>query len=349
MERKQLLDKLEVVAPALSAHRLLPIMTHVWFTGDQVMAYNDAISISTPLKTDFVGAVPGETLISILKSSVAKDLEFTPDDKVLNIKAGKSKLKFGMLPESQFCFKMPEPAGKDRQLRVDMLKFIDALELCLLSVGNDATVPDQLGVTLQAKGKDLDMYSTNNSTIMNAWVKMNGEAPFKSVILPTQFCEQLIRLCRGHKTPTLELYDDHALLVAGPNMLFGRLIESTHPVKFRQMLDHHFPDNDETKLIKIPDVTGNILERAIVIVDSAVERNFTTISVVDGTMKFLSKSERGEIIDTMIAKGHPDTEVNIEPKWLKAVLDKFENMLVTNDCAVLEKQGALYLIASRSA
>lgn len=350
MERQAFLDKLEIVQPALSAHRLLPVMTHLWFTGDTLLAYNDVISISTPLKTEFIGAVPGDTLISLMKALRAKSLEFKEEEDVLHVKASSSRLKLALLPKDQFIFEMPKPSGKEHQLNVDMVKFIELIELCLGSAGNDSTKPDQLGVTLQQIGDDLYLFATDDSTIASAHLSCKGKVPFKErAILPVAFCEQMIRLCRGHKSPTLEIHggENYALIVAGSNQLFGRLVEPEHPIKFQGMIKHHFPDSAKDQVVNIPSKLQLILDRAVVITDAAVERNYSTISVTDGVMKFFSKSERGQISDTVQVDGHPEMKVNIEPKLLKAAWGKFEKMLMTDDCAIFTRNDAMYLVASR--
>lgn len=346
MERRAFLEKLEIVEPALSNHRLIPVMTCLWFTGDELLAYNDVISISTPLKTEFKGALPGSTLIGMMKSSRAKNLEFMADKDVLNVKATSSRLKLALMPSSSFCFEMPEEGNK-KKLGVDMNKFLEWIALCLKSVGGDATVPDQLGVTLLPKDGTLYMYATDNSTITAAQLPIDGGLKERT-ILPTQFCEQMIRICRGHKDASIEITSDYALVVAGENRLFGRLIESDRPVKFMEMVRSHYPEKVHNQPVPLPDKFEGILERAIIITDAAVERNYTTVSVADGVMKFFSKTERGQVSDTTEVADHPEMEVNIEPKLLKNAIGSFDKMLMTNDCAVFVRKDALYLVASRA-
>lgn len=349
MERSAFLDKLLLVEPALSPHRLIPVMTHLWFRGDELQAYNDGISITTPLKTEFTGAVPGSVLINMMKASRAKNVEFMPSDGELRLKASSTNLKLALMPEDAFCFDMPDPGDKSTHLVIDMDKFLEWIELCLSSAGNDATVAAQMGITLHADGGNLGIYSTNNSTMASAKITTNRELPFKDqVILPTQFCQQMLRMSRGHKSPILEINDEHVMLTVGPNKLFGRLVETDRPVTFKETLDHHFPKGFRKNLVPIPSKLQGILDRAIVITDSAVEMNYSTITVIDGRMKFFSKSERGQVSDTVaVGENHPEVKVQIEPKLIKAAWGKYENMLMTDECAIMERDGAVYMIASR--
>ena len=57
---------------------------------------------STTLATEFVGAVPGVTLIDMLKASNAKELAISTSKNNLLIKAKSADLRFPMLDKEQF-------------------------------------------------------------------------------------------------------------------------------------------------------------------------------------------------------------------------------------------------------
>ena len=78
-----------MVAPALSDKELIPVLTHFWFSGDKVMAFNDQIAIEVELKTNFTGAVPGRTLLEFLeKSESSKEVKFKLTDDTLLVETG---------------------------------------------------------------------------------------------------------------------------------------------------------------------------------------------------------------------------------------------------------------------
>src|ERR1700757_1851266 len=93
MLRKEILDKVQTVSPALANNDLVPVLSHLWFTGTSLMAYNDQIAISVPCKTDFKVAVPGATFISLLKNTIAKEIELSVANDEMQIKAASSRLK----------------------------------------------------------------------------------------------------------------------------------------------------------------------------------------------------------------------------------------------------------------
>lgn len=351
MERRQLLDTLGTVAPALASTDLIPVLTHFWFTGKTVMAFNDQIAISTPCATDFKGAVPGD-LLQLTKLSKAKDVTLeTPDDKELVIKLASSRVKLGLLDPEAFLFEMPMPSSADFLQTGKVAEFLDVVRNAMRSVSSDTSIPDQLGVTLIAEKGVLHVCSTNGMTMTHATIKVNGSPGFKDrVILSAPFCNQMLALAKTEKKLQLEIHDDHALLVCSDGtILFGRLIESPQPLNFLGVLDENFPDEDRKLLIEIPTKMHLILERAVVIAESKADRTKTTITVRDGKMKFFSASDRGEVADTMlVGETQPEVSMRIEARHLKNGYGDFDRMLITERCAVMVKDNKMYMVAASS-
>lgn len=358
IERKQFVDALQIVAPALSDNDLIPILSHVCFTGEEIFAYNDQIGISTSLKTDYTGALPGNTLIAMMKSSKAKKVSFEVKKNHILIHASRSDLRLACLNEDSFSFDMPELEGSSRVLNVNMSEFFRSIELCLRSVGNDVSVPDMLGISLIVEDDNVLMFSTNSITMTMAKTSFEESAPFEDrVILSAAFCQQMLKISSGYKAPkkgkdkyapVLEIADDYALFVYNDIHLFGRLIESDSPLNFQEIMDHHLPNKVKKHLVPIPSAIGGILERAVVITDGAVKNIHTVITVEDGVMEFFSSSERGEIMDDLqILKNHPSAEINIEAKYLKSAYGLFDNMLINDTCAIMEKDGTIYMVAAK--
>lgn len=165
MKREQLLEKLELVAPALSKNDLVPVLKHFWFKNDAVMAYNDQIAIKTKLASGFTGAV-SSVLVGLLKASRAKEVEFAETAKGnLMLKAASAKFKLPFLPdETTKIFQMPEP-NIGNAIPIDMGTFLEAIGSCMLSLKEDPSIPDSLGITIVRDDGCMHLYSTNDATI----------------------------------------------------------------------------------------------------------------------------------------------------------------------------------------
>lgn len=351
MQRKELLDKVALVSPALASNDLVPVLSHVWFTGTTILAYNDQIAISAPFKTDFKGAVPGATFASLLKNSKAKDVELevyksgTEDGAELLIKAASSRFKLPILPSSDFVFEMPKVTAAST---IPVKGLVAGIKECLRSVSTDTSAPDHMGVTLiPNEGKLLQLFSTNNSTISAASIAAPAKLPFKRAVLPSLFCQQMVSIASSGKEGTIEINEEHTLFSCGGVMLYGRPISVDKPMPFVETVQAELPKNYKASLVSIPTKLQLMIERAIIITDSAAEQTTTTVSVKEGKMRFASKSSRGEVFDTMMVEpNQKDVTLSVHCKHLKAGYGAFDKMLLTETCFIMTKGDSFYLVGA---
>lgn len=354
MDRKMLLEKLEVVAPALARSEFVPIMTHFWFTGTHVIAYDDTVGISLPLKTDFRGAVPGSILLNLLKNSRGKLVEFKTDTKESKVfihvgkkKSSKSKFKLALLPPEEFLFKFPKKLGK---VSVVTDKFVEAIDWCLSSVGDDTSTPDQLGVTL-VFGKDrVELYSTNDATLCHAVWKGKCRAVTARLILSTAFCRLLS--ATASKRIDISFSEDGVLADLGKSgiRIFGRLVNSDRPLDFNEVMEQHYTKKIASKLVTIPDRMMGIIDRAMVVTESYNDPGFTKISIESSKGSFISTTSRGVVRDVVKFKiKHPDSEIIVDPKLLKPMLKMCDKMLITDSCIIFRNRSKfIHLISARA-
>lgn len=347
MLRVDLLEKLGRVAPALSGNNLVPVLSHFWFTeSGNLMAYNDQIAISTKLESDFVGAVPS-MLTSLLTASRAKDVEINITDKGnLEVKAASSRFKLPFIEAKAFeIFTMPKPS-KDA-LPVDAKEFLAAIESCMLSLKEDTSMPDSLGITVVYKNKGFDLYATNDATISYARVKASAELKNFRVVLPGSFCRQMLSLAKLEGNKHIEVHDDYALFESGDSLLFGRLVDVARPLDFAGVIQQSFPKEAAAGLVLVPSKLELILDRAVIITESKQERPKTEIKIKDGKAHFFSRSENGEVNDsTMLEANHPAVEVSIDPRLFKAGYGAYDKMLLTKQCLIMSKGQNLYLVSA---
>lgn len=347
MNRTELLEKLERVAPALSNNNLVPILSHFWFKGDVLMAYNDQIAVSTKLACDFEGAVPS-TLISLLSASRAKDVELLLNDKGnLEVKAASSKFKLPYMEKKAFeIFDMPK-SDKTKALPVDVNEFLEALDCCTRSLKEDTSMPDSLGITLSYSNKGIDLYATNDATISYARVKSKQELDNFRVVISGNFCRQMLALSKLDGAKHIEVHDDYSLFQCGDNLLFGRLVDVARPLDFDSVIAESFPKTVHKSLAAIPSKLELILDRAVIITESKQERPKTMISVQGGIAKFFSQSENGEVRDSMqVEEQHPDVEITIDPRLFRNGYGGFDKFLLTENCLIMAKGSSLYLVSA---
>jgi DNA polymerase III sliding clamp (beta) subunit (PCNA family) len=324
------------------------VLQHFWFTGKTLLAHDDRIAISVSCPTTFKGAVPN-TLLSLLKASRAADIEFLDVGKNnVTIKAASSKLKMPVLPADDFIFKMPaipedaEPLVKGKKL----VKFIDAVEHCLKSLGEDPAIAEMNGVTVYYNEDHLELFATNHTTISHASIsKSKGE--LQRCILSGIFCKQLVNL-RPHieqklQSSELILFPDFCYLIAGSIDVWGRLIASERVVvDFPKVFSRNIPKYD---LVKIPSKLKAILERAVIVSSSRLEPTKTSLTIRDGRIDFKSESDLGAVADSMPLSNHPDVAIKADAKLMKLGADGAENIVISSNAILFESNDKTFLMS----
>lgn len=350
MERKQLVDALSIVRPALASSDLVQMLTHLCFSEREVLAYNDYIGMSAPLRAGFTGTIPGNTFLALLGASKATQVDFAPaGDGLLEVRAARAKAKFPLTALDAFKFSMPKLAGDP--LPVSSEGFIAGLKSCLRSVSDDTSVPDQLGVTLIPKKNGIYMYSINGASMSRVGIKLSGEQTFRRrVILSSMFCEQLIRLGAGDEGAQLVVAPDHALFrTSGRARLFGKLINAPKPLDFEGLFKDILPEDLKSASVKIPPEFREAVDRAVIVSDQTGERAYSKLSIKAGKAVLRTNSGKVDLVDEFKLEGHPDVEVSADAKWLKVGVSEADRVLVTERAVIFGRASNLYLVATTSA
>lgn len=341
MNRMELLRILSLAAPALARNDFVPILSHFWFTGSKLIAYNDQIGVSVACKTEFKGAIKGDVLLGLLKQSRAKEVSFVPgDDGVIQIKAGSAKIKLGLERPESFLWEMPKPESGAIKIGKPAA-FLQALRSVMRSVSTDTTIPDRIGVTFIAEDGGVGLYSSNANSMSYAHHPLKDKWPAR-VILPAAFCDHLLSVCAGTQEPiNMTVQADHVIAECEGVLIYSRVIESERPINYARAFNANVTA-DLKKAVPIPSKMKLILERACIISESKESKVLTSIRASDGRLFFSTKSpDRGEISDsTQIAEGHPNVKVELEARHIRAAFDAYHN-------SITEQNGSL-LISSRS-
>jgi len=354
ISRIELLDKLLRVSPALLANESIPVMSHFWFTGTQLITFNDQISISVPFESELVGAVPGTLFLNLLKNSKARDIRLEVTDGKLKVRAGKTSTFNLSLLDDDFAFDIPTPKARQYFKPKRRRQFLDGIKSCLMSVGSDAVLTNLQGITLVPEYDDgsVSLFSTDAFTMCHALTAMRTDSLLLEDrrVLPTAFCREMLKL--ADKTFSLEIYNNYCLLKnAKEETLFGRLIQVDRPHDFHRIMKDVVPRNFTENLVSMPDKMKLILERAIII-NKAVAQPNTLVSVEEkGRMHFESASGHGVVTDNLLIEDeHPTVTAQFEPKLLKLGYDHLDRMLITRKCAIMtnENNNPVYIIAAAS-
>lgn len=349
MKRNELLNTLSVVEPALAATDLLPVLTHFWFTGDEVMAYNDVIALSTPFETEFRAAIKGSVLKAMLSKASHKDVELNIGDDEATVKCGRVKMTMPILSDESFLFEFPE-VDEDDIISVDPEQFARGLDVCLQSLGAHISEPERKGVMIDAASKkSLNLYSTDSVTMSHAVVSTKKPHGVKHhFTISESFCEIAVKLMKkkGGKDFTLYAAEDYVLLhMADETRLYGRILDDANPPKFSKVLNDYMPGDADNMLMDIPKGFDRLLDRAFIVVSKALDP-VTTLSVApskrgkDGSvLRLHAKSENGDVRDSLaLSASHPEVSVVIDlSRFRECDLGKFDKIMIHDRCVLLRK------------
>lgn len=302
IDRSSLASALEFTAAALSPHNFVPVMNHFCFDSDGwLTAYDGGLSVSVFTEYPFVGALPGDQLVKLVKSLKDKTVTIS-DGKGENeviIQSGRSKLNLKMLPEDDFVYQRPDTDDSSAVFEVtDQLLL--AIKSCLAAVGNDPSRPEQLGITLEADKKGLGVYATDNLTIsaysIDKFDLESGKMP-KSITLPTAFCNQLLSLSRKYPKDVIvaHVFDSGILaVIEDVAEVYSHTVDNPAPIALGDMVADYL-DQAGDEFSDIPDGLKEAMERATVILGK--EDPVATFEI-NGTSLFVSaKSSSAKVED----------------------------------------------------
>jgi len=347
MKRESLLGVLSTVDPALAANDLIPVLTHYWFTGKAVMAYNDVVAIAAPYKTEFKGAIRGSLLGGVLSKLAGDDVLFTQGDNSMVIKSGRSRLEVPLLPPDSFLFTFPKVDEDDAMLSLDEESkpaLIRAFDICLQSLSRRVSEPQRLGITVVPESKKaLTFYSTDSVTLSSAPVAADGHGLEKHVTMSKLFCESALKLMQRKDVKEVKLYldDEYALMLFDNGVkLYGRLIDDPNPPKFKEIVGNYLPKGKGNGMVPVPAGLSAALERAYLVVHKALEP-VTKLRVAENSkgkrlLRISSKSETGEVTESVEIGDHPEVSLKIDlARFRECDLTKFDKIIFDAGCIVL--------------
>lgn len=317
--RQDLLKAILLVRPALSKQNYIPALQHISFAKGYATAFNDISAISVRLESPVERCIQGELLIRALQSFNADSVLFQQKDEAVIVSSGRSKLTIPTLETKAFPLEWPE-AGDTVDIKVSA-SIIRGIERCLMSVGNDPTHPEQMGVTLDSVDGYARLFSTDNFSISSyeteTKLKLPGDAP---VILPTFFCEQLVSLAAAYKDEKVVLSVHPGALTAefgDEAKLLTKTLVEREPADFPAMFKKHVKlDNLKKELVPIPDAFDAALSRALLVLEGVIDK-VTTVSINKSDFRLSSTAPAGNADDKLPFDGDIDfgapEEIHLDP------------------------------------
>lgn len=338
MNRKQLVDALELIRPALATTNVIPVFQCFTFKDGEVTAYDDTIAIIGPSDCEDSFGVHGVTFLGLLASSQVEAVDLSLENQEVKIKLGKSVSKLPYIASEDFLFETPAADSYLGDLDVTE-SIVEALRLCLESVSSDETQIALHGVTLQGD----TMYSCNGDTMTR--VRLKKGIGKHRVLLPTKFCTSLIKLWDSLQATKAKLSFSEEWVhfkIAEEWSVFGQVLEIKDPIDFEALIKRTI--KGKAAPVTVPEGLNEALSRARVLAD--VESKMTAVSVSSGKMTLLTETPQGEVKDTLVIADHVDIEANINASHVQKALKLCDQMAIQGNCTVFEKAPNVLLVVS---
>lgn len=347
IDRKQLVDDLSLVKPALGRGAFVPVLSHFCFDGETVTAYDDVVAITVRCRVPVECAVPADLMLKMLASFKSNDVRMDLENSNLVMICGDSKVKFPALSPDSFIFKRGDAFKGKSNFSIDVdSDFISGIQSCLVSVGADPAHPEQLGVTILSGEEVVGMYSTDNLTLSTYDITGFDVPAGVNVILPTAFCKNLIALYDVVKQKcVLTLYSGGWVMVTFDDWgwLYSKLPISEKPLDFALVLEKLLRDVDMKNEAKFNEAVLDAFQRAAACVDPS--KPLSEVSIEDGVMVLHTRSSFGECRD-MLDVGLDDAkEFKIDPQHVVRVSGMVDRMTPSRDVLVLKKGKFTHLVA----
>jgi|SRR5215469_740083 len=342
VRRDLLLAVLEAASPALgTARNLVPGLSHFWFDGKTVTAFNDVLGIRVTMESDFTGGVEGERLLGVLKNSTAKQVTLktrTGRNPALSVEAGSAGVTLPMRPIEESLFREEFPRDTGFTISKEL---IEALKLTMLSCNNKKLAsPAERGITLIQKGTTLDAYTTDDSTVSWSRIAEAQLFPTKTgrAIWPREFCDYIFRNF-GHGTRVA--FVDNAVWCADDTgvTVYTKLVEDNSVVDFPGFVSNY--EKEIAVAFKIPEELPKALLRAEAMIPekAPIELEVTTVSDGDEDVRVLrlyANNAIGEFDDLVEidATGH-DLTVKADVKLIRRALPGRTSVAITRQSVVL--------------
>lgn len=354
MLRSVLAAKVGFVLPALAASNLLPIMSHVWFTGSQIMAFNDRIALSVPMKTSVKGAVPGKVLNGLLTSSTVKEADLEMKEDTLRLRVGNMRIKLATMPAAEFTglFKIPKPHEK-AVVPMDIGRLVVAGRGCLRSISSKVTSTELDSVTVVIDGDEAILYASDINTLSTDRVKLTAKAGKGRYMVPSEFFKVMAGLPADALEGRLELHDEYVMYNFG--MTFGEGSEDCHlwarcytmenAPSFESTIQTNFSSTNRKKMVKVPDMLETLLDRAILMMKTG-GKTYSEFEVRDGSLWITTEQIVGELRDAVKLPGHSNVMTRFDPREIRTGIKEFSTLLLTSRCAIMASGDAVYLVAA---
>lgn len=354
MKRKELLDKLNSARTCLATQDIIPVLTHFCFDKNKITSFNTGQAVIIDCDTGLTCSVPGDQVIKILGSYDTEDVSIVQTDANISVKSGRSSVKLNTLPGNIFPFKLADDImGTDKQHDLTE-EFFEGIKQVALSMGNNASLRNQYGITVISTPEKTTLYSSDRARVSSFTLSEPiKSAPF-TILLPKAFCDTLISVSKDFKSGRLYVGKDSILvdfLVDGKSagiQLYSNFSADIDFIPFESILAQVVLSQD--KFQPVPSSFLNCIDRNLILISS--DKNPEIEIKTEGkVMTITSSNDHGTVVDEIEFPNTLDDVVcKMKPLFVRQAIVASEKIVFSDfdggPILVGTKGGFLHLVSS---
>lgn len=333
MNRKKLIETLEIVGRALERNPLIPQFEYFHFADGVLFAANEDMAIVAKLNIRMEPfAVHGPTLLNMLRSSNAVDATI----KMPKGGGNHITISFSTTSEFEMAFRGPPFIWErpDIPMSGQFNGLKSALASCLTTCSSDQNLSGFNSIALIPFTDKVAVYSCDGDSLTRVVSNTRSTRFPGSLRVSKQFVETVSKLA----PPEASFYigpewvkvaftvDDEQICIYGKNL-------GPATIDYEKIIAKKIGEGPIHGLVGLPTQKSlfDSLSRARVLSD--VETAPTDVTITDGNMVLQTATAMGTATD-ILRVGHSDIEVQISAEKVQEALDGCNLFKLTANCAI---------------
>lgn len=336
IQKQKMVQIIELVRPGLSKKEVIEQASHLVFSKNEIVTFNDNLSISHPFKCDVEFSVRGDDFYKIVSGISEPEFDVTLNDTTLNIKSKETKAALStIIGEAAQVTRLIEAirectSGKTFWSPLPA-EFLKGIHLCSFSASTDLTT----GVRSCCAIKDDSIYTTDN---IRASIYIM-DADMAEIMMPAKSVTELI------KYPVVEygVSENWAHFRTKDGVVFNaKMMKGEYPFKAIAGLF-----NDVPPLLTFPAELSEVVASITSLAegDGDIDRSIT-VTVNDGAITCKAQKERGWITKTIDTTYKGETFVfMVNPLFFSQILKQATSFALTGNKGRFDSENFSHILS----
>lgn len=245
--KEELVEKLGVVARAVSMRPTVQILSGIWLQASsgsvEIAATDMELSLRSSVEAQVAEpgtvVVPGRLFVDVVRLLPAEDVEIahSPEEGRVSVVSGSATYSLHTHSAEDFP-RLPE-ADAAQTFAVEREALLETVARVSRSASRDESRPVLTGVLVRFGEGKLVMAATDSYRLAVKETGIEGTVPDLEAIVPARALSELARIAAGQDTVELGVHENHVVFRSGDVLLTTRRIDGQFP-DYRQLIPETF-------------------------------------------------------------------------------------------------------------